>query len=83
MAKEVLSGRFTPGETIYVNTDAKGFTFTEEKTESKESPKVEKKKAPKKSKADQVEELNKATEDLKDAIDDVKGDGPDVDPKDN
>ena len=24
LAKEVLSGRFAPGETIYVNTDAKG-----------------------------------------------------------
>ena len=42
---------------------------------------MEKKAAPKKSKKDQVDDLKKATEDLNDAIDDVKG--GDVDPKDN
>ncbi|MFT4533515.1 MAG: ATP-dependent Clp protease ATP-binding subunit ClpB [Saprospiraceae bacterium] len=81
LAKEVLSGRFIAGETIFVNTDAKGFTFEEKKSESKERPAVEKKAAPKKSKADKVDDLKKATEDLNDAIDDVKG--RDVDPKDN
>jgi len=83
LAKQVLSGRFAPGETIYINTDAKGFTFSEIKTESNGSPIVEKKPSAKKSKEDQIDELNKATEDLKDAIDDVKGDKPEVDPKDN
>jgi len=83
LAKEVLSGKFAPGETIYVNTDAKGFTFKEVETDSKEAPKVEKKKTAKKSKADQVDELKKATEDLNDAIDDVKGDTPEVDPQNN
>lgn len=81
LAKEVLSGRFVAGETIFVNTDAKGFTFEEQKSESKARPTVEKKAAPKKSKKDQVDDLKKATEDLNDAIDDVKG--GDVDPKDN
>ena len=81
LAKEVLSGRFVAGETIFVNTDAKGFTFKEKKSESKERPTVEKKAAPKKSKADPVDDLKKATEDLNDAIDDVKGGT--VDPKDN
>lgn len=42
-----------------------------------------KKQAPKKSKAAQIDELMKATEDLNDAVDDVKGDTPEVDPKDN
>ena len=83
MAKQVLSGRFAPGETIYVNTDAKGFTFSEVQTESNGSPKVAKKTAPKKSKEDQIDELKKATKDSNDAIDDVKEDKPDVDPKDN
>ncbi len=81
LAKEVLSGRFVAGETIYVNTDAKGFTFEEVKTDSKDRPVVEKKPAPKKSKVDEVDKLKQATEDLNDAIDDVK-DGQ-VDPKNN
>jgi ATP-dependent Clp protease ATP-binding subunit ClpB len=81
LAKEVLSGRFVAGETIFVNTNAKGFTFAEQKSESKDRPPVEKKAAPKKSKPDQVDDLKKATDDLNDAIGDVKG--SDVDPKDN
>lgn len=83
LSKEVLSGRFVAGETIYVNTNSKGFTFTETPSDSKESPKVEKKKAPAKPKEDKIDELNKATKDLNDAIDDVKGDDPKVDPKNN
>ena len=81
LAKEVLSGRFVAGETIFVNTNAKGFTFAEQKSDSKDRPAVEKKAAPKKSKANQVDNLKKATDDLNDAIDDVKG--KDVDPKNN
>jgi len=81
LAKEVLSGRFVAGETIFVNTNAKGFTFEEQKSESKDRPEVEKKATPKISKSDQVDELKKATEDLNDAIEDAKG--KDVDPKDN
>ena len=81
LAKEVLSGRFVAGETIYVNTDAKGFTFEEQKTDSKNRPVVEKKSTPKKPEKDQLDDLKKATEDLNDAIDDVKG--GQVDPKDN
>ena len=83
LAKQVLSGRFAPGETIFVNTDAKGFTFAEVQTESNGSPTVVKKTSAKKSKKDQIEELKKATDDLNDAIDDVKENKPDVDPKDN
>ena len=81
LAKEVLSGRFVGGETIFVNTDAKGFTLEEQKNDSKDRPVVDKKATPKKSKADKVDDLKKATEDLNDAIDDVKGEG--VNPKDN
>jgi ATP-dependent Clp protease ATP-binding subunit ClpB len=81
LAKEVLSGRFVAGETIFVNTNAKGFTFEEQKSDSKDRPVVEKKDTPKKSKADQVDDLKKATDNLNDAIDNVKGDN--VDPKDN
>lgn len=78
LAKEVLSGRFVSGETIYVGTDAKGFTFTEDKPESKERPVVEKPKqaAPKSKREETLEELKKATEDLDDEI-------KNVDPQDN
>lgn len=81
LAKEVLSGRFVAGETIYVNTNAKGFTFEEQKSDSNDRPIVAKKSTPKKSKEDQVDDLKKATDDLNDAIDDVKGSNPS--PSDN
>jgi len=82
LAKEVLSGRFVAGETIYVGTDSKGFTFEEQKPKGSDRPKVERKPAaPKKSKQGQVDDLKKATDELNDAIDDIKG--KDVDPKDN
>ncbi len=80
LAKEVLSGRFVAGETIYVNTNAKGFTFEEHKSDSEDRPVVAKKTASKKSKQDKVDDLKKATDDLNDAIDDIKS-GPN--PSDN
>ena len=77
LAKEVLSGRFVAGETIYVNTDAKGFTFEEQKSERKDRPEVPKKSTPKSSKGKQMDKLKKATDELNDAIDDVTDSGPD------
>lgn len=68
LAKNVLSGEFGAGDTIYIGTDAKGFTFTEKKTDSKEKPKVEKKSKKEKD----LDKLKKATKDLEDTIDDVK-----------
>ncbi len=66
LSKQVLSGAFTTGDTIYIGTDAKGFTFTETPSDSKAKPKVEKK--PKQSKADK---LKKAADDVQDAVDDI------------
>lgn len=68
LSKQVLSGAFSAGDTIYIGTDAKGFTFTESPNTSKDKPKVEKK--PKKSKADK---LQKAADEVKKAVDDIKG----------
>ncbi len=70
LSKGVLSGNFGPGDTIYIGTDAKGFTFSEKKTKSKEKPEVEKKAS--KKKESNVDKINKATKDLNDAIDDIK-----------
>ncbi len=67
LSKQVLSGEFTTGDTIYVGTDAKGFTFTEKPTDSKTAPKVEKKE-----KSNKADKLQKAADDVKKAVDDIK-----------
>jgi len=81
LAKEVLSGEYVAGETIYVGTDAKGFTFSDESmidsggkksTSAKKNGKAEPKKKEKSSK--ELEELKKATKDLEDAVEDIKKD---------
>ena len=67
LSKQVLSGQFTAGDTIYVGTDAKGFTFTEKPTNSKKKPEVEKKTTTK----SKAEKLKKAADDVQSAIDDI------------
>ncbi len=64
MAKYVLSGQFGPGDTIYIGTDAKGFVFSAEEKESKAKPNVERKK--------NLDQLQKATKDLNDTIEDIE-----------
>jgi len=75
LSKEVLAGNYTLGESIYVGTDAKGFTFTEKPTDSKETPTINKK-----AKANKADKLKKAADDVTKAVDDIKKDS---DPKDN
>ncbi|NNF34023.1 MAG: ATP-dependent chaperone ClpB [Saprospiraceae bacterium] len=79
LAKEVLSGEYVAGETIYVGTDAKGFTFSDESmidtggkksAAAKKNGKAEPKKKELKNK--DVDELKKATKDLEDTIKDIK-----------
>ncbi len=72
LSKLVLSGSFMPGETIFVGTDAKGFTFTESPTRSEEKPKVQKEKTP--APDSNLDKLKKATQDLEDTIDDIEKD---------
>jgi ATP-dependent Clp protease ATP-binding subunit ClpB len=72
LAKEVLGGNFVSGDTIYVGTDSKGFTFSKTKPEKEEAPIIEKKEAPPKS--DKVKELEDATKDLQKAVNDIKKD---------
>ncbi len=69
LAKEVLSGDFKEGDTIFVGTDKAGFTFSKTKPEKEELPEP-KNEAP--SKSDKVEELEKATKDLQQAVKDVE-----------
>ena len=64
VSKQVLSGEFGAGDTIFVGTDEKGFTFTEQKTDSTVKPEKEEKSA----RAKNVDKLKKATEDLEDEL---------------
>ena len=70
LSKEVLKGTYGSGDTIYIGTDKKGFTFDNKKSNSSDKPKVAKK--PTKSKSEKnVEKLKKATKDVEDAVDDL------------
>jgi len=70
LSKEILSGSFSAGDTVYIGTDVKGFTFTEKAAGSRDMPEFKKRKTGK-SLTDQV---NKATEDLNKAVDDISED---------
>ena len=73
LAREILGGGFKNGETIYVGTDKKGFTFSKEKPAHEDKPVViqEKKESPAK-KEDNVKEVEKAAKDLQKAVDEIK-----------
>ncbi len=77
LAKQVLSGEFAPGETIYVHVDKNKLTYTDQRPDDwdkimeikKDSNVPAKKKEDKK-----VEKLKKATADLEKAVEEVKKD---------
>lgn len=68
LAKEILSGKFSAGETIHIGTDKKGFTFGEQKSDSEPAVEI----LDKKRNQDNLSKLNKATEDLNDTIEDIE-----------
>ena len=77
LSKFVLSGQFSEGDTIYIDTDAKGFTFSEKGFTGRgkvQAPadngnsKTEKIDPEKKK---QLDELMKATRDVEDAVKDI------------
>ena len=70
LSKSVLSGEYGAGDTIYVGTDAKGFTFTEKPTKSSTKPDVAKKSKKEKD----VEKLKKAASGVKKAAEKLKKD---------
>jgi len=88
LSKELLKGEFGAGDTVHINTDRKGLTFTKEpakgeKVVSNGAAKT-KKAAPKKEDADEakrkkeIEKLKKATKDVEEAakkIQKEKGNG--------
>ena len=77
LAKQVLGGKIVPGEKVVIDTNKKGFTFNgvQQKLieKPKEKPKEEKKPEENNGKRqEQVDELIKATEDVKKATADLK-----------
>lgn len=67
LSKKVLSAEFSAGDTIFVGTDVKGFTFTEKPTGSVDKPKKEKKSSREKT----ADKLKKAANDVQKAVDDL------------
>jgi ATP-dependent Clp protease ATP-binding subunit ClpB len=83
LSKFVLKGEFTEGETIFVDTDRIGFTFSEqgfsgngEMPESKTDDKPKDNDAETKRKK-QLDDLMKATKDVEDAVEDIDNEGDD------
>ena len=78
LSKQVLSGQFAEGDTVYVDTDAKGFTFSEKgfsgrgKVQQPESNGAEKDAEAAKERKKQLDELMKATKDVEDAVEDIE-----------
>ncbi len=66
LAKNVLSGKFSAGDTIYIGTDSKGFTFSETPVASTTAPHVKKEK--------DLDKLKKATKDVNDLVKDIEDD---------
>jgi ATP-dependent Clp protease ATP-binding subunit ClpB len=69
LAKNVLSGKFSAGDTIYIGTDAKGFTFSETPVTSKAKPEIQKNK--------DLDKLKKATKDVNNLVQDIEDDEDD------
>ena len=77
LSKQVLSGDYAAGDTIYIHTNAKGLTFSKEPFDNAapaEKPKVDSESNGKSDREKDLDKLKKATKDLNDAVDDIKDD---------
>ncbi len=84
LSKHVLSGEFDGGDTIYIDTDAKGLVFGNEPFAKSAKPKsngAAKPAAKKEDKAKQLEDLKKATKNVEDAVKKAKEENGDADSK--
>ena len=71
LSKHVLSGDFDGGDTIYIDTDAKGLTFENKPSGSSDKPKSNGAAKPVVERADKtkrLEDLKKATKEVEDAV---------------
>ena len=86
LSKHVLSGEFDGGDTIYIDTDAKGLVFGKKpfaKSDSSKANDAAKPAAKKDAKAKQLKDLKKATKDVGDAVKKAKKENADSKAKDN
>ncbi len=88
LSKQLLSGEFDSGDTIYVDTNSKGLVFGKtpisKKATSDGNTKKASKPAPKKEdKEKKLKELKKATKDVEDAVKEINKEKGDGDVKDN
>lgn len=74
LAREVLSGDFAAGDTVYVGTSKQGFTFTKTKPTDEQAPVILPKETSTK-KVKQISEVEKATKDLEKAVKEIKKEG--------
>jgi ATP-dependent Clp protease ATP-binding subunit ClpB len=82
LSRQVLSGQFAAGETIYVDTDRKGFTFNEtgfsgdgitpELAKNKPEQDKSKDSGSSEKRKKQLDDLMKATKNVEDAVKDIK-----------
>jgi hypothetical protein len=81
LSKQVLSGNFAPGETIYIDTDLKGFVFSEKGFDGKGKPEVKKPAVDATAKENgandakrkkDLDKLMKSTKDVQDAVSDLQ-----------
>ena len=82
LAKQVLSGEFGPGETVYVHVENRSLTYSDQRPENWDEVlnlDGSNSKSAKKSRAKQVEKLEKATEDVEQAVKEIS-DEPQLDP---
>jgi len=77
LSKFLLAGDYADGETIYVGTDSKGFTFGSKPSGSTAKPEQKK---PENGREKAFNDLTKATNDLNDAIEDLD-EGPETEPE--
>lgn len=88
LSRLVISGQFGPGDTIYIHTDPKGLTFSKDPfpgavqipvmAEEEEESETLRTASTKEASSLKIRDLEKATKDLLDAIEDIE---PDEDPE--
>ena len=76
LAKYVLNGSLVEGDIIYVTTDSKGFVFSESVKEDAGNP--SKNSNGKTQREKDLEKLQKATKEVKDAVKDIEKDDPEL-----
>ena len=76
LSKQMLSGGFSAGDTIYVGCNAKGLVYNKKQPATEETTPVKKKDSTTSKRLKNASKLNKAAKDVKDALGDLGVDPP-------